>query len=468
MRPGRTGADRLVRMIQRAQPQADSGRTRRVATRLRPPSEGVWMFAAALLLRAGYAWLAHGPSAAASSDAASYDTIAWNLARGLGFSLDGAAGPYPTAFVPPLMPWLVSVLYRLAGHDVFAAIQLMCGIGATVPLLLRAVTTALAGESAGRIAGWLAVGHPLLVFFSGHLLTESMFTAMLLLAIHASLEWVRNPQTARAAGAGVLWGLAALTRPVALPLPLLVAAWAWLPLGLALGPAARRRQLLALLAGWAIAVGPWTLRNAAEFGAFIPVTVGGGRSLLDANNPLVWDDPALRGGATSVYHLEPYASALRGRSEPEQDAVSARLATEFAWSRSGDWPRMAAAKLARLWRLTAEAGTTGTWAREGSPLRPLLAAFDPLLIASLVTFPLALAGAAFALAGSRRLYQSLPLLVIAFATLGAVVYWGALRLRAPIEPLVIAYAGLGAAEMLRRWRLGRSGLAVVERPPGPR
>jgi hypothetical protein len=124
---------------------------------------------------------------------------------------------------------------------------------------------------------------------------------------------------------------------------------------------------------------------------------------------------------------------------------------------------MAAAKLARFWRLGAEAGTTGAWAREGSPVAGLLRAVDPLLLWSLAVLPLALFGVWTALAGPKRLFLLLPLLPIAAFTAGAVVYWGALRLRVPVEPLVLLYAGTGAAELLRRWRLRRSGLRVVER-----
>lgn len=421
------------------------------------------MFGLALALRVSYAWLAHGPGAGVSSDAATYDTIAWNLARGLGFSLEGASGPYPTAFVPPVMPWLVSLVYRALGHSVFAAILLQCVIGATVPLLLRALVGGMAGSPAARIAGWLAVVHPLLVFFSGHLLTEATFSAALLVALVATIEWIKTPRPARAFGVGLLWGLAALTRPTALPLPFVVAAWAWFPLGLTLARGDRTRQLALLLLGCALTVAPWTMRNAARFGAFVPVTTGGGRSLLDANNALVWDDPALRGGATSVYNVEPYATELRGRSEVEQDAISARLAREFALSRQGEWPTVAAAKLARFWRLGAEAGTTGAWAREGSPIGALLARFDPLLVWSLLTLPFAMLGVWWVLAGPKRVFQSLPLLIIVLATSGSMLYWGALRLRVPIEPLVLAYAGIGAAELMRRRRVRGSGLRVVER-----
>ena len=67
-----------------------------------------------------------------------------------------------------------------------------------------------------RIAGWLAVANPLLVFFSGYLLTESLFCVMVLAALLASVEWLKTPRPGRAFGAGVLWGLACLTRPTAI------------------------------------------------------------------------------------------------------------------------------------------------------------------------------------------------------------------------------------------------------------
>ena len=141
------------------------------ATDLRRPRGNPWpgvrpwlvMFAAAVSLRVANAWLATGPHARPLSDPATYDAVAWNLARGAGFSLEGAGGIYPTAFVPPLLPWITSLLYRAVGHDYFAAVLLGCVIGSLVPLLLAAFATRMFGSAAGRLAGWLAVVHPLLV-----------------------------------------------------------------------------------------------------------------------------------------------------------------------------------------------------------------------------------------------------------------------------------------------------------------
>ena len=420
------------------------------------------LFGVAFALRALYALLAVGPGATPSSDPAEYDQIAWNLARGAGFSLGGPSGVHPTAFVPPLLPWVVSLLYRAAGHHFFAAVMLQCAIGALVPLAIDALGAAMFGGSAGRIAGWLAALNPLAVFFSGYLLTETLFSLVLAAALLASVEWVKTPRPARALGVGLLWGVAALARPPALLLPWLIVAWALVPLGLTLERKDRARQVLLLALGFALVLGPWTIRNAFVFHRFVPLTTGGGRALLDSNNPEVWGNPALRGGANSTYDLEPYATEFRGLDEAEADARARRRALDFLRAHASEWPAMALAKLARFWRLTTEAGTTGSWQRAGSPLALALKRLDPLLIWSVLTLPFALWGLARSLSGPRRWFQALPALVILFFSLGAVAFWGALRMRVPIEPLTGLLAAVGFEDARRRWKTGSRGMRVIE------
>ena len=437
---------------------------RPVRTGSRPgglPLEPLVLFLVAFALRAAYTWLANGRSPLPYADSADYDTIAWNLARGVGFALNGEAGPHATAFRPPVVPWLTSLLYRGVGHDFFAALLLQCAIGALVAPVLAGFARATFGGGVARWAGWLAALCPVLVFFSGYLLTETTFALLLLVALYFSAEWVKTPRPGRALGAGLAWGLATLTRPTALPLPLLVALWAWFPLGLTIAGRDRARQVALLLLGVALAVGPWTVRNAIELKAFVPVTTGGGRAFLDANNPLIWDDPARAGGATSLYHVEPWASRYKGLGEVEADRLSNDLAKQFLRERVPQWPAMAVAKLGRFWRVTREAGGTGTWSREGSPLGALVAVADPLLVWSLLAFPLAIAGLVITLRGDKRVFLSLPAIAIVFFTALSVVYWGALRMRVPVEPLTALYAAVGADALAKRVRR-RRGFTVIE------
>ena len=361
------------------------------------------------------------------------------------------------------MPWLTSLLYRAVGHDFFAALLLQCAIGALVAPVLAGYARAHVRERRGPL---------------GRLARGALSAARLLLGLPAHrdhlraccwwslcisrAEWVKTPRPGRALGAGLAWGVATLTRPTALPLPLLVALWAWFPLGLTVAGRDRARQVAMLLLGVALAIGPWTLRNAAALGAFVPVTTGGGRALFDANNPVIWDDPARFGGAMSLYHVEPWASRYKGLSEIEADELSSRLAKDFLRERVAQWPAATAAKLARFWRVTREGGATGTWSREGSPLGRLLAVADPLLLWSLLAFPFAIGGLAVTLRGGKRLFLSLPAITIAFFTALAVVYWGALRMRVPVEPLIALYAAAGADALVKRLRRQRRGFTVIE------
>lgn len=419
------------------------------------------MFVAALGLRVANAWFATGPHAQPASDPATYDTVAWNLARGAGFALDGAGGAYATAFVPPLLPWITSLLYRAVGHDYFAAVLLGCVIGSLVPLLLAAFATRMFGSPVGRLAGWLAVVHPLLVYFCGYLLTETPFTVTLLLALLLSAEWVKTPRPGRAFGTGIAWGLAALTRPTALALPLLVVAWAWVPLGFALSARTRLRQIALLLIGLALTVGPWTLRNALVLRAFVPVTTGAGGALLVGNNAGAWDVPANRGGGSNDLWEELARTEYRGLSETEADVRARARAVAFLRERSSEWPAMAVAKSARFWRLSADAGPTRAWQRVALPLGRLLRAMDPLLLWSAVVLPLALWGLGLSLRGPRRWFQSLSLWVILYFTWLGIVFFGSLRMRVPIEPLVVLFAAAGLHDLGRRLQARRRGLRVV-------
>jgi 4-amino-4-deoxy-L-arabinose transferase-like glycosyltransferase len=428
------------------------------------------MFAIALVLRAGCAWLLAGTRVTPGSDAAVFDGVSWNLARGAGFTLESAAGAHPTASVPPVGPWLTSLLYRAVGHRYVAAVLLQCVIGSLMPLLIAAFGRSLFGDPVGRWSGWIATVDPLLVLFPGAWFTETTGCAALLLALFISAQWVRTPRNGRALGAGLAWGVAALTAPTALVLPAIVIVWAWRPLGLTLGGSARVRQLGLLLLGIALVVSPWTLRNATALRAFVPVTTGYGRALMEANNPATWGDPAARGGTDRASYQAALTGAFQGLDEATTDARARASAWAFIRGRPHDWPAIAAAKLARFaWpRATGEDDVASLRAGSRSVVTMRL---DPLPAWSLVMLPFALWGVGRSLRGGRRWFQALPLcFILAFMPV-AVVFSGSIGTRLSVEPLVALLAALGLENVRRRLVTRRRGFTVVqgrraEPPPG--
>jgi len=431
---------------------------------------GMAMIGVAVVLRLAVVWQA-GPGITPGSEAAITDDVAWNLARGAGFTLDAAPRAQATAAVPPLVPWLTSLLYRAVRHRVFASVLLQCAIGALVPLFLAALCRSLFGGAVGAWAGWVGAIHPSLVLASGSLSGGTTASATLLLAVWLSTEWVRAPRAGRALGTGLAWGLAGLSHPASLMVPGVVAAWAWRPLGLTVGGAGRRRQLALLFLGLVLAVGPWTIRNALALRAFVPVTTNAGHMLWAANRPGAWEVPVRdsAGREPRVADDSPTGGAapggargadLRRSHEAEADAWAGRRAWVFMRARIRDWPRVAAIRLGRFWRPSPE-GTHG----DGLPPSPLRA---PLTLWSVVTLPFALWGVVRCCRGARRWFQALPLLVIAMFMVVGLAYPGP-RERVPIEPLVALLIALGLEDTRRAWRTRARGLALVprSREPGP-
>ena len=66
------------------------------------------------------------------------------------------------------------------------------------------------------------------------------------------------------------------------------------------------------------------------------------------------------------------------------------------------------------------------------------------------------------LRGTRRWFQSLSLWVILYFSLIAVVFFGSLRMRVPIEPRVALLAAVGIEDARRALRSRARGLRVIQ------
>ena len=188
-------------------------------------------------------------------------------------------------YQPPAFPCFLAAFLRVFGDGVFAAVRVAHAlIGACSCLLLyrlalRALPSAWAAAAA---AAALALWGPL-VYFEGELLSVALEVFLYLFLLLLLARARERTGLARWGAAGLVGGLAAVTRPNIM-LFLLLAACA-LP-RLRPRPAAGRylRQLLAALVGFACVVGPVTWRNAAVGGEFVLVSANGGVNFYIGNN----------------------------------------------------------------------------------------------------------------------------------------------------------------------------------------
>src|SRR5262249_49505704 len=120
-----------------------------------------------------------------------YSTLAENLVQGNGF----AWGPeQPTSIRPPLYPGMLAALWRVTGTRNYQAVrvlQILLGLATT--FLVLQLGRLLYGETVGRYAAaafWL---YPSLIFFNFTVLTETLFTFLLLAFLVAMVQLIRKP-----------------------------------------------------------------------------------------------------------------------------------------------------------------------------------------------------------------------------------------------------------------------------------
>jgi 4-amino-4-deoxy-L-arabinose transferase-like glycosyltransferase len=239
-----------------------------------------------------------------------YDNFASRIANWEGYIMPdepaelqwapGYAGGYPTAVWPPGYPALLAVPYKLFGHDpAYGRVLNVVAAGLSIALVY-AIGRRLLGWQVGLIAAALLAVFPGQIFFASVLLTESVFTALLLMLLLALIllnDGPRPPPLRAAMGVGLLLGAMALVRSEGTMLVLVVVVfWRLLvPSWRALAPYAGL-----LLLGAALVVAPWTVRNYVTMGGFVPISSGGSHTFWAGHHANIYGEQGLGDIAAAV------------------------------------------------------------------------------------------------------------------------------------------------------------------------
>jgi 4-amino-4-deoxy-L-arabinose transferase-like glycosyltransferase len=283
------------------------------------------------------------------------------------------------------------------------------------------------------------------VLLGRDLLSEPLFVMLMLMAVaaaldcrHASAGW-RRPLLA-----GVLCGLAVLTRSAGLTLVPCIAFLVWNG-----RPRLTRRALIApaiVLAAAMLTVAPWTVRNALVMHRFIPVTDQGGYTLAGVYNrsaehdqltPWLWRSP----------QEDPQNRRIMDSANAKEAAISSQLGTA-AVRFLGDHPTAVLGVL--LWNSIRLADLDP--GREQAAI-----AYDfhvdrrwarLAVILLLVTGALAVAGAL--LRAARTAPIAFWLIPLTFWLSTAAIQSG-MRFRSPIDPFLIMLTSLALTSGWTRW-----------------
>ncbi len=210
-----------------------------------------------------------------------FNVIAANVIAGKGFLFDTHFPAY--ANVMPLYPAFLAAL-RMLGVGPWGQCALQAAVGAGTVVVARRLAALLFGPRAGIVAGALAAVYPYYVRHDTQLQETVFFTFFTASAVLALYRARGAAPLRRALIAGLLLGLALMTRASLAPFVGAATVWlAWdtLTWGASRGQARRdgySRSALkaaAVLLGLALTVGPWLVRNERVVGAPVLTTQSG-------------------------------------------------------------------------------------------------------------------------------------------------------------------------------------------------
>lgn len=393
-----------------------------------------------------------------ANDAFEYDLYAQSIAAGDGYPrtiylLQGG----PTAVRGPGYPFLLGGVYALTGDSLTAGRLMGAALGALAVLLLYLVARRIWGRRIALVAASLAAVFPPFVLLSRDLLSESLFIVLVLGAILCVLDFRRSGGMLRwAVAAGLLCGLAALTRNTGVVLAAVIALGVWT--GRPRWSARSLAAPAAVLACAALVIAPWTVRNATEFGRFIPITTSPGiasggtyneSSFEDSGTHGAWRDPQIVPIFTPLF-------TTPGIDEGTVDATLRREAREFAWEHPGYVAETSAWNLLRMFeiadgsvvdhlgRVVDDRGigsAVSTADRVALALAAVLALFGVLAIARTRR-----AGGRHRIPAGPLFLWLVPILMIATA----IPIAGLPRYRLPADPFLLILAAIGAVWVAER------------------
>jgi 4-amino-4-deoxy-L-arabinose transferase-like glycosyltransferase len=387
------------------------------------------LFALALTVRLAFIATGTVDNQRISDDAKAYDDLAKNLVTRHQF-VTTADPPHrldvPSVARPPLTPFVLAGAYLLFGGRLFVAQVVLAVLGGLTSVGVFLLGRRLFPTPVGVLAGMMTGVYPFFVFLAAVPLTENLaiclytFFALSLVSLAAKCT-VRGIVVA-----GVLFGLAALNRPQVLGLVVLLPVWAWSAFP---GRGWRSATVLGGVMAIAMAViAPWTARNYAAVGHWIPITVQGGIALYAANNPYAGTAlTRLELGAFGWRSDNRSAEALGSGSTVELDRRAYRLAFSFIKHHPAEFLRLTLRRMRIFWSAYDHPIHRLTW-------------YPVMLLASV--------GLWWTRSRWREL-MPLYLLIIETIAIGA-IFSTLPRYRTPIEPFLLLFT---AAALCRMWEL---------------
>jgi 4-amino-4-deoxy-L-arabinose transferase-like glycosyltransferase len=267
------------------------------------------------------------------------------LATGQGFSNPFHDPTGPTAWEPPLYPFLIAAVFKTFGTYSRASALVLLSINSLfsaltcVPIFL--IGKRCFGEKVAVWSAWTWALLPYIMYWCTRWVWETSLSALLGSVIFwLALTLEERDRLASWAGFGLLWGISALNSPVLLSFLPVSGLYAWYR---------RRKRGKSSLGGVAVAalvflacIAPWLVRNQKTFGKFVFLRSNFGAELRLGNGP--WAN------GTWMWFLHPTQNLVEFRRYQQMGEIAyvqARKQEAIAWIKE-DPVRFVGASVKRL------------------------------------------------------------------------------------------------------------------------
>ena len=379
--------------------------------------------------------------------------------------------PSPPRLHPPLFSFVLAALDLIGVTTADAHRLALAVLSSGAIVAMGFLGRRLYGTAAGLVAAAIAAVDPLWIQPSGKILSESIYLVLIPLMLLAALRCIDRPSLGRFGVTGLLIGFAALTRSegavflLFLGVPLVIfGSRQWL---------GRLRWGLVLVAGFAIVLLPWLIRDEIELGGFT-VSTNSGTTLIGAynratfapHNPLYgsFDDAVQFGISAYLYKYSHPPNHAKHWTELSLNNDLGRIGRNYAKKHLSELPGVVLAREGRLWGIydtgqqlkfdLASDGDGVWWAQVGGQY------LNWLLI------PLAIGGGAVLFGRSRRALFIVfsPILV---AAVTAAATFGSTRYRAVAEPSLAVLAAIFTVWLVTRLIAPKATAASTADDPVP-
>lgn len=194
-------------------------------------------------------------------------SIAAHLARGQGFSSPFLSDTGPTAWVGPIYPFLVAIVFKGFGvysnRSALVILGIQCMLAAATGVAIHALAKRTVGERIGLWAAWIWTLSPVFFRWPASWIWDFAASALLVAVILiVSLDTAKSGRRKHWLWLGILWGITALTNPALLSI---------LPFSYGYtfaGPNRSRAVKNALFSATLCLaiISPWAIRNEIVFG----------------------------------------------------------------------------------------------------------------------------------------------------------------------------------------------------------